>query len=76
MMVLLTIFDFVLVWKQYTLSRNRVWDFECGPFPGLAVRGPVLSHDAGGERRRSVAGSPVSTGRCPCCMAELGRTLG
>ena len=38
-------FDFTVVRKWYTFSRNCALNFEFGPFPGLAVH-LTFSHDA------------------------------
>ena len=57
MVVWLTIFwfyDFTMVQKQYTRSRNCTLNFEFWPSPWLAIPGTVLSCDAG-QWQRAIA---------------------
>lgn len=47
----LRFFDFMVVLKQYTFSRNQTPNIEFGSFLGLAIRGTMFFCDAGQQQR-------------------------
>lgn len=46
-MIRFIIFDFIVMSKQYVLSRNQTLSFKFGSFPGLMICGMALPCDAG-----------------------------
>lgn len=43
----LQFFNFTTVGKGHAFRKNCILNFELGSFPGLVIRGTVLSQDAG-----------------------------